>query len=116
MGFCKDFNAKTSDFKEDVPLRVLIKVYQDKTYDWELKLPPSSWFIKRAAGLQRGADQTGHESVGSISLKHLYEIAKVKGKDMPNVPLQGVVKCLMHQCHSMGVKIVKSPGDEEVLA
>ncbi len=54
MGFCKEFNAKTSGYKEDVPLRVLVRVYGDKTYDWDLKQPPSSWFIKRAAGGARG--------------------------------------------------------------
>jgi large subunit ribosomal protein L11 len=52
-------------------------VYEDKSYDWTLKGPPSSWYIKQATGLARGADRAGHESVGAISLKHLYEIAKV---------------------------------------
>jgi large subunit ribosomal protein L11 len=109
MQFCKEFNAKTAEFKEDVPLRVMINVYQDKSYDWSLKMPPSSWFIKRAAGLERGADRPGHEQVSTISLKHLYEIAKVKQDDMPGVPLQGVIKCLMHQCRSMGVGVVRTP-------
>jgi large subunit ribosomal protein L11 len=109
MQFCKDFNAKTADFKEDVPLRVMVKVYQDKTYDWELKMPPASWFIKKAAGLQRGADRPGHEAVSTISMKHLYEIAKVKARDMPGVPMPGIVKCLMTTCRSMGVNIVGRP-------
>lgn len=74
----REFNAKTADFK-DVPLRVLIKVYEDKSYDWILKGPPSSWYIKQAAGLARGADRPGHEAVATISLKHLYEIAQVGG-------------------------------------
>jgi hypothetical protein len=52
-------------------------VYEDKSYDWTLKGPPSSWYIKQATGLARGADRAGHETVGTISLKHLYEIAKV---------------------------------------
>lgn len=54
-------------------------MYEDKSYDWTLKGPPSSWYIKQATGLARGADRTGHETVGTISLKHLYEIAKVCG-------------------------------------
>ena len=110
MAFCKEFNAKTAEFK-DVPLRVLIKVYEDKSYDWMLKGPPSSWYIKQAAGLARGADRSGHETVGAISLKHLYEIAKVKQADMPGMSLRGVVKCLMSQCQSMGVKVVERPED-----
>eukprot|EP00878_Enallax_costatus_P029111 GHUV01031531.1.p1 GENE.GHUV01031531.1~~GHUV01031531.1.p1 ORF type:complete len:125 (+),score=19.92 GHUV01031531.1:37-375(+) len=110
MAFCKEFNAKTAEFK-DVPLRVLIKVYEDKSYDWMLKGPPSSWYIKQAAGLARAADRPGHETVGAISLKHLYEIAKVKQPDMPGMSLRGVVKCLMSQCQSMGVKVVERPED-----
>lgn len=111
MAFCKEFNAKTADFNPDVPLRVQISVYADKTYDWKLKMPPSSYFIKKAAGLARGAGRPGHESVATISLKHLYEIAKVKAPDMPGVPLRSVVKTLMFQCRSMGVGVVARPED-----
>lgn len=57
---------------------MLIKVYEDKSYDWILKGPPSSWYIKQASGLARGADRPGHETVATISLKHLYEIAMVR--------------------------------------
>lgn len=59
---------------------MLIKVYEDKSYDWILKGPPSSWYIKQASGLARGADRPGHETVATISLKHLYEIAMVSKK------------------------------------
>ena len=111
MGFCKEFNAKTADFNSDVPLRVQISVYADKTYDWQLKMPPSSFFIKKAAGLARGAGRPGHESVAVVSLKHLYEIAKLKSQDMPGVPLRSVVKTLMFQCRSMGVGVVARPED-----
>lgn len=112
MGFCKEFNARTAaEFKDDVPLRVHVSVYADKTYDWQLKMPPSSWFIKKAAGLARGAGRPGHEHVASISLKHLYEIAKVKAPDMPGMPLRGVVRALVFQCHSMGVRVVARPED-----
>lgn len=86
-------------------------MYADKSYDWQLKMPPSSWFIKKAAGLARGADRPGHETAATISLKHLYEIARVKQADLPGVTLQGVVKCLMHQCRSMGVHMVARPED-----
>ena len=46
MSFCKDFNAKTAGHKEGIPLRVFVRVYNDKTFDWQLKTPPSSWLIK----------------------------------------------------------------------
>lgn len=111
MAFCKEFNARTAEFRDDVPLRVSISVYADKSYDWALKMPPSSYFIKRAAGLARGAARPGHETVSSISLKHLYEIARVKAPDMPGVPMRSVVRTLMYQCRSMGVSVVARPGD-----
>lgn len=111
MQFCKEFNAKTATYKDGVPLRVYVKVFADKTYTWELKMPPTVWFIKKAAGLDRAADRPGHEVIGKISLKHLYEIALVKQKDMPAVPLESVCRCLLRTCRSMGVKVVPRPED-----
>lgn len=109
MAFCKDFNAKTTTYKEGVPLRVSVKVFNDKTFDWSLKTPPASWFIKKAAGLERAADRPGHELVGTVSLKHIYEIAKVKQRDTPDVPLESLCKSLLRSCRSMGVRVVPKP-------
>mmetsp|Transcript_29788 Transcript_29788/g.65904 ORF Transcript_29788/g.65904 Transcript_29788/m.65904 type:complete len:154 (+) Transcript_29788:19-480(+) len=109
MGFCKEFNAKTANYKEGIPLRVFVKVYNDKTYDWQLKSPPSTWLIKKAVGLERAADRPGHEIAGAISLKHLYEIAVLKQKDDPQLSLQALCKSLLHTCRSMGVRVVARP-------
>ncbi|GFR42580.1 hypothetical protein Agub_g3507 [Astrephomene gubernaculifera] len=109
MGFCKEFNAKTANFKEGTLLRVKLRVFSDKTYEWDLKMPPSTWLIKKAAGLARAAESPGHEVVGTISLKHLYEIGRVKQRDTPNVPLQSIVTALLHTCRSMGVRVVARP-------
>lgn len=113
MAFCKEFNARTAQMRDDRPLRVQVRVYADKSYDWTLRGPPASWLIKRSAGLARGADRPGPatQPVGAISLKHLYHIAEAKQGDMPGLSLRGVVKCLMHQCRSMGVKVVARPED-----
>ncbi|GAX78428.1 hypothetical protein CEUSTIGMA_g5869.t1 [Chlamydomonas eustigma] len=111
MSFCKDFNAKTGNYKEGIPLRVFVRVYSDKTYDWILKTPPSSWLIKKASGLERAADKPGHEVIGNISLKHIYEIAKVKRRDVPNVSLEALCKNLISTCQSMGIKVAARPGD-----
>lgn len=67
-----------------------------------------SWLIKRAAGLERAADRPGHEVIGAITLKHLYEIAVIKRRDTPNIPMEAICKNLMASCKSMGVKVVKS--------
>jgi large subunit ribosomal protein L11 len=113
MAFCKEFNARTQAMRDDRPLRVQVRVFADKSYEWSLKGPPTSWLIKKSAGLARGSDRPGPAgaAVGTISLKHLYHIAESKQGDMPGLSLRGVVKCLMHQCRSMGVKVVARPED-----
>ena len=67
--------------------------------------------IRRGAGLERAADKPGNEIIGAISLKHIYEIALVKRRDTPNVPLEAICKNLMSSCRSMGIKVVSRPGD-----
>lgn len=97
--------------QEGTLLRAYIKYYNDKTYEWELKTPPSTWLLMKAAGLVRGADKAGHEIAGTVSLKHIFEIAKIKQKDMPGKPLESICKNLLHTCRSMGVRVVARPED-----
>lgn len=111
MAFCKEFNAKTAGYKEGVPLRVKLRVFSDKSYEWSLLTPPTSWLVKQAAGLVRGGDKPGHEVAAVISLKHVYEIAKVKHRDVPHLCLEAVAKSVLGACRSMGVKVVPHPED-----
>jgi large subunit ribosomal protein L11 len=111
MAFCKEFNAKTAGYKEGIPLRVKLKVYSDKSYEWSLLTPPTSWLVKQATGLVRAADKPGHEVAAAISLKHVYEIAKVKQRDTPNLSLEAVAKSVLGACKSMGVRVVPRPED-----
>ncbi len=92
MAFCKEFNAKTANYKEGVPLRVAIRVYTDKSYEWDLKTPPTTWLVKQATGLARAAAKPGHEVSATISLKHIYEIAKVKQRDLPDMQLEALCR------------------------
>eukprot|EP00798_Chlamydomonas_sp_ICE-L_P024813 gene24813-10461_t len=111
MSFCKEYNAKTAGYKDGVPLRVLIRVFNDKSYEWDLKTPPSTWLIKKAAGLERAAERPGHEFIASISLKHLYHIAELKQRDNAQLELKTICQNLMSTCASMGVKVVATPED-----
>lgn len=111
MDFCKDFNAKTAEYKDNVPVPVVITAFADKSFKYVMKTPPASYFIKKAAGLESGSQKPGHQHVAAISLKHLYEIALIKQKDTPLVPAESVVKSLMGTCRSMGVKVVARPED-----
>lgn len=88
-----------------------MRAYNDKTFDWSLKTPPSSWLIKKAVGLERAADRPGHETSGVITLKHIYHIAELKRRDTPNVSLEALCKSLVGSCKSMGIKVVKRPED-----
>jgi large subunit ribosomal protein L11 len=74
-----------------------------------MKTPPASYFLKRAAGIKAGAQKPSHHTSGTISLKHIYEIAKVKQKDNPRLSLEGLCKMLMGTCRSMGLKVVAKP-------
>mmetsp|Transcript_2321 Transcript_2321/g.3842 ORF Transcript_2321/g.3842 Transcript_2321/m.3842 type:complete len:154 (+) Transcript_2321:113-574(+) len=111
MAFCKEFNAKTAGYKDGTPLRVFVRVFSDKTYEWDLKTPPATWFIKQATGLARAAQNPGQEEAATISLKHLHHIAEIKQRDNQEMSVQGMCRCLMRSCRSMGVRVVARPGD-----
>eukprot|EP00216_Chloropicon_sp_CCMP2111_P002336 CAMPEP_0198242850 /NCGR_PEP_ID=MMETSP1446-20131203/21749_1 /TAXON_ID=1461542 ORGANISM="Unidentified sp, Strain CCMP2111" /NCGR_SAMPLE_ID=MMETSP1446 /ASSEMBLY_ACC=CAM_ASM_001112 /LENGTH=118 /DNA_ID=CAMNT_0043926481 /DNA_START=16 /DNA_END=372 /DNA_ORIENTATION=+ len=113
MGFCKDFNARTQGIEEGVPIPVVITAFKDKTFTYVTKTPPNSYFLLKAAGLTRGANQPGHEVVGHISLKHIYEIAEVKLKDpeLKHLSMKSMCSQLMSSAKSMGIQVVAKPED-----
>lgn len=109
MSFCKDFNAKTSEFMADVPIPVVLTAFKDKTFEWSMTSPPASYFIKKAAGITQGAQKPGHGSHAKISLKHIYHIAELKQKDkgFAYMPLKSLCQSIMSTAKSMGVEVVR---------
>lgn len=85
--FCKDFNTRTAEIKEGIPLPCRISVNSDRSYNLVIHSPPATFLLKQAAGIPRGAMQPGREIAGMITLKHLYEIAAIKIQDPPNALL-----------------------------
>ena len=104
MEFCKAFNEKTKDFMGK-PVPVVITVYKDKKFDFIIKSPPASHFIKEAAKLKGGSQEPGRNIVASITKKQAEDIAKKKMKDLNAHDLNQATKIIMGSARSMGIEV-----------
>ena len=104
MDFCNAFNAETKDAEKGVPLPVVIQVYEDKSFTFQIKSPPASVLIKKAIKIQKGSSVPNMDKVGSITTAQLEEIAKVKEKDLNANSLGQAVKIIAGTARSMGVE------------
>ena len=107
MEFCKTFNAATQNMEPGMPVPVNITVYKDKSFAFETKSPPASYFIKRAARLEKGSQEPGREIVGRVTRKQLAEIAEQKMKDLNANDIDSAVKILAGSARSMGLEVVE---------
>ncbi|MDA9678546.1 50S ribosomal protein L11 [Candidatus Pelagibacter sp.] len=104
MEFCKAFNDKTKSMAGK-PVPVEITVYKDKKFDFKIKSPPASFFIKEAVKLKGGSKEPGRSIVGSISKKQLEDIATQKMKDLNAHDLEEAVKIIAGSARSMGIEV-----------
>ena len=104
MEFCKAFNEKTKSFAGK-PVPVIITVYKDKKFDFIIKSPPASHFIKEAVKLKGGSKDPGRNIVASISKKQLEEIAKKKMEDLNAHDLEEASKIIAGSARSMGIEV-----------
>ncbi|MDA0722178.1 50S ribosomal protein L11 [Yoonia sp.] len=105
MEFCKAFNAKTADMEKDAPCPTVITYYADKSFTFEIKTPPASYYIKKAAKLASGSKTPGRASAGSITAKQVREIAEAKMKDLNATSIEGAMQIIMGSARSMGVEV-----------
>ncbi len=113
MEFCKAFNAKTQDMEPGAPCPTVITYYVDKSFTMDIKTPPASYYLKKAAGIKpkgpknriSGAATPGREIVASVSLKQVREIAEAKMKDLNATSVEGAMKIVMGSARSMGIEV-----------
>ena len=107
MEFCKAFNAKTKDLEQGAPIPVKITVYSDRSFTFEMRLPPASFLIKKAAKLQSGSKAPGRDSAGTITMAQVREIAKTKMKDLNTDDLEAATRTIAGSALSMGLQVVE---------
>ncbi|KAG0129250.1 mitochondrial 54S ribosomal protein YmL19 [Tuber indicum] len=114
MDFCKEFNARTAHITPGTPTPVRITVRPDRSFTFDVRTPPTSWLLKKAAALpldkkgrMKGASNPGKEWVGEIGLKHVYEIAKIKQTEvrLSGLSLRAIAGCVIHQARTIGIKV-----------
>jgi large subunit ribosomal protein L11 len=106
MAFCKDFNAKTSQLEKGSPIPVVITIYGDKSFTFEMRTPPVSYFIKKAAKLESGSKAPGRDKAGSITKAQVKEIAEKKMADLNSDTVEAAMRMVEGSARSMGIEVV----------
>ncbi len=108
MQFCKEFNAATQAMEPGMPVPVVITAYGDRTFSFIMKTPPNTYFIKRAAKIEKGSSTVGKgAAVGRVTMSQLREIAAQKIQDTNANDIEGVVRMLIGSARSMGLSVVE---------
>ncbi|MCK0122577.1 MAG: 50S ribosomal protein L11 [Yoonia sp.] len=105
MEFCKAFNAKTQEMENGAPCPTVITYYADKSFSMEIKTPPASYYIKKAAKLKSGSTAPGRTVAGSITGKQVREIAEAKMKDLNATSIEGAMLIIAGSARSMGIEV-----------
>src|SRR6476659_8386316 len=107
MEFCKAFNAQTQKMEKGMPIPVVITTYQDRSFTFELKTPPVSYFLKKAAGLESGSKTPGREKAGSVTQAQVREIAQQKMKDLNCDTIEAAMRMVEGSARSMGIEVAE---------
>ena len=107
MEFCKAFNAQSAKMEKNTPIPVIITTYQDRSFTFELKTPPVSFFLKKAAKLESGSKTPGRDIVGKVTKAQINEIAKEKMKDLNCDSIEAAAKMIAGSARSMGLTVAE---------
>jgi large subunit ribosomal protein L11 len=105
MEFCKAFNAQTQEIEKDLPVPVVITVYNDKSFTFVTKTTPAAILLKKAAGLKSGSGRPNTEKVGTVTRAQLEEIAKTKDADLTAADMDAAVRTIAGTARSMGLNV-----------
>ena len=105
MEFCKAFNAATQAMEQGMPIPTVITVYSDRSFTFETKTPPVSFFLKKAAKIDKGSATAGREVKGSVNMKQVREIAEAKMPDLNATTVEAAMQSVLGSARSMGLKV-----------
>ena len=106
MGFCKEYNAKTAD-KIGLIIPVKITIFEDRSYSFILKSPPASVLLAKFANVKKGASTPNRETVGTVTIAQIKEIATIKMEDLNTDSMEKAVLIIQGTAKSMGIKVEK---------
>ena len=108
MEFCKAFNAQTQKMEKGAPIPVVITIYGDRSFTFEMKTPPMSHFLKKAAKLESGSKTPGRDVAGSVTRAQVKEIAQQKMKDLNANDIEAAMRMVEGSARSMGLRVVEN--------
>ena len=107
MEFCKAFNASTESLEKNMPIPVVITVFSDKSFSFITKTPPVSFYLKKAAGKDKGSSEPGRTVGGSVKINQIREIAENKMKDLNAANIEGAIEMVKGSARSMGLEVLE---------
>jgi len=105
MQFCKDFNAQTQKLEKGAPIPVVITIFADRSFSFEMKTPPVSFFLKKAAKLESGSKTPGRDKAGEVTKEQVKEIATQKMKDLNCDTIEAAMRMVEGSARSMGIEV-----------
>ena len=107
MEFCKAFNAQSQDMEKGSPIPVEITYYQDKSFTFRMKTPPVSYFLKKAAKIDKGSQTPGRGSAGKVTKEQVRDIATKKLKDLNATDVDAAMRMVEGSARSMGLEVTE---------
>jgi len=105
MDFCKAFNERTKDMEKNIPIPTIVTIFEDKSFTFEIKTPPASYYLKKAASVEKGGGTPGRESIGVVTMAQCRDIAKEKLTDLNTNDVDEAAKMIAGSARSMGLEV-----------